>query len=210
MLGIPAVMAGCKEIILCTPPGKNGEINPVILYTAHLIGIKTIFTIGGIQSIAALTLGTQSIPRVDKLFGPGNQFVTAAKQEAQKYVAIDMPAGPSEVLIIADKNAVPSFVASDLLAQAEHGTDSQVIVLGTDKIMLEKIVQEVNFQLQKLPRKEIVLKTLENSKAILLQNLNDCIEFSNLYAPEHLILAVKKPEQLIKNIKCRICFSWKL
>lgn len=201
MLGIPAKLAGCKNIILCTPPDKNGEINPAILYTAQLVGINSVYSVGGIQAIAAMTFGTESIPKVDKIFGPGNQYVTAAKQQAQQMgVAIDMPAGPSEVLIIADKTCIPPFVAADLLSQAEHGADSQVILLSDDESVIDKILSELNQQLQALPRKEIAEKALENSKAILLENLNDCIEFSNNYAPEHLILAVNESRKLISQI----------
>lgn len=200
MLGIPAMIAGCEEIILCTPPDKNGNINPAILFTANLVGIRNVFKAGGIHAIAAMTLGTESIPKVDKIFGPGNQYVTAAKQYAQKYVAIDMPAGPSEVLIIADKTSNPAFVAADLLSQAEHGTDSQVILLSTDKNVIEKIIMALEIQLTELPRKGIAQKALKNSKAILLKNIEECIAFSNLYAPEHLILAIEKTGDLITKI----------
>jgi len=192
MLGIPAKLAGCKNIVLCTPPATDGSINPVILYVANLVGITSIFSAGGIQAIAAMTFGTESIPKVDKVFGPGNQYVTAAKQTAQHFgVAIDMPAGPSEVLIIADNSSNPSFVAADLLSQAEHGTDSQVILLSDDETVIDKTLSELKKQLSALPRKAIAEKALENSKAILLDTVNECVEFSNLYAPEHLIMAVK-------------------
>jgi histidinol dehydrogenase len=202
MLGIPAKIAGCKEIILCTPPDKNGAINPAILYAAELIGIDTIFRIGGIQAIAALTFGTESIPQVDKIFGPGNQYVTAAKQEALNYgLAIDMPAGPSEVLIIADDSAVPKFVAADLLSQAEHGIDSQVILLSDSKEIINKSLKELDKQLNDLPRKEIASEALKNSHAILLNSIPECIELSNRYAPEHLILAVKNVENLLETIE---------
>jgi histidinol dehydrogenase len=201
MLGIPAKLAGCKNIVLCTPPDKNGEINPAILYTANLVGITAAFSVGGIQAIAAMAFGTESIPKVDKIFGPGNQYVTAAKHQAQQMgVAIDMPAGPSEVLIIADKTCNPSFVAADLLSQAEHGADSQVILLSDDESVIDKILSELNQQLEALPRKEIAEKALENSKAILLKDLNACIGFSNSYAPEHLILAVNEARNLIPLI----------
>lgn len=201
MLGIPAKLAGCKNIVLCTPPDKNGEINPAILYTANLVGITAAFSVGGIQAIAAMAFGTESIPKVDKIFGPGNQYVTAAKQQAQQMgVAIDMPAGPSEVLIIADRTCNPSFVAADLLSQAEHGVDSQVILLSDDESVVDKILSELNKQLQALPRREIAAKALENSKAILLKNVNECVEFSNSYAPEHLILAVNEARNLIPQI----------
>ena len=201
MLGIPGKLAGCKEIILCTPPDKNGKINPIILYTASLVGIKNIFCIGGIQAIGAMTFGTKSIPKVDKIFGPGNQYVTAAKQAAQNYgVAIDLPAGPSEVLIIADKTCIPSFVAADLLSQAEHGTDSQVILLTDNEKISQKILIELNKQLKLLPRKRIIEQALINSKCIVLKNINECIEFSNLYAPEHLILAMKNAKRFNTEI----------
>jgi histidinol dehydrogenase len=201
MLGIPAKLAGCKNIVLCTPPGKNGEINPAILYTASLVGITSIYSVGGIQAIAAMTFGTESIPKANKIFGPGNQYVTAAKQAAQSLgVAIDMPAGPSEVLIIADKTCNPSFVAADLLSQAEHGTDSQVILLSDDENVVNETLSALNQQLQALPRKDIAEKALENSKAIVLKNRGECVEFSNAYAPEHLILAVNEARQLIPQI----------
>ncbi len=201
MLGIPAKLAGCKKIVLCTPPDKNGKINPVILYTANLVGITSVYCVGGIQAIGAMTFGTESIPKTDKIFGPGNQYVTAAKQAAQNFgVAIDMPAGPSEVLIIADKTCNPSFVAADLLSQAEHGKDSQVILLSDDKNIVEEILSALKLQLKALPRKAIAEKALENSKAIVLKNISQCIEFSNLYAPEHLILNFNKANKFIPKI----------
>jgi len=201
MLGIPAKLAGCKEIVLCTPPDKKGEINPAILYTANLVGITSVYSIGGIQAIAAMTFGTKTVPKADKIFGPGNQYVTAAKQAAQHSgIAIDMPAGPSEVLIIADKSCNPSFVAADLLSQAEHGADSQVILLSDDEKVLDKISVELKNQLKILPRKEAAEKALKNSKAILLKTINECIEFSNVYAPEHLILATVKAKKMIPEI----------
>ncbi|MFM6975429.1 MAG: histidinol dehydrogenase [Sphingobacteriaceae bacterium] len=201
MLGIPAKLAGCKEIILCTPPDSLGDINPVILYTAQLVGISKIFAVGGIQAIAALSLGTQSIPLVDKIFGPGNQYVTAAKQKAQALgLAIDMPAGPSEVLIIADKTANPAFVAADLLSQAEHGADSQVILLADNESIIDQTLAELAHQAAVLPRFEIIKQALENSKAILFNNLSDALAFSNLYAPEHLILATEKARALIAEV----------
>lgn len=201
MLGIPAKLAGCKEVVLCTPPNKNGEINPVILYTANLVGITSIFSVGGIQAIGAMTFGTKNIPKVDKIFGPGNQYVTTAKQVAQNFgVAIDMPAGPSEVLIIADRTCNPSFVAADLLSQAEHGKDSQVILLSDDNNVIDQVLLELEQQLKSLPRKEIAQQALENSKAIVLSNLKECIDFSNLYAPEHLILAGNNFKPLIPKI----------
>ncbi|MDP1744715.1 MAG: histidinol dehydrogenase, partial [Bacteroidota bacterium] len=201
MLGIPAKLAGCKEIVLCTPPDKKGEIDPAILYTANLVGITSVYSIGGIQAIAAMAFGTQTVPKADKIFGPGNQYVTAAKQAAQQSgIAIDMPAGPSEVLIIADKSCNPSFVAADLLSQAEHGADSQVILLSDDEKVLDKITVELKNQLKALPRKEVAEKALKNSKAIILKNTQECIEFSNLYAPEHLILATVKAKKMIPEI----------
>ena len=201
MLGIPAKLAGCKNIVLCTPPAKDGSINPVILYVAKLVGITSVFSVGGIQAIAAMTFGTESIPKTDKIFGPGNQYVTAAKQTAQHFgVAIDMPAGPSEVLIIADSTSNPAFVAADLLSQAEHGTDSQVILLSDDESVIDKTLSELEQQLSALPRKEIAEKALENSKAIQLKSISECVEFSNMYAPEHLILAVKNARNLIPEI----------
>lgn len=201
MLGIPAKLAGCKNIVLCTPPDKNGTINPVILYTAKLVGITSVFCVGGIQAIGAMTFGTESIPKVDKIFGPGNQYVTAAKQFAQQSgVAIDMPAGPSEVLIIADNSCNPAFVAADLLSQAEHGTDSQVILLSDNENVVDKALVALHKQLQNLPRKSIAERALENSKAIVLNNINECVEFSNIYAPEHLILATNEARILIPQI----------
>lgn len=202
MLAIPAQLAGCKEIILCTPPDKNGEINPAILYTAQLCGITKIFKTGGAQAVAAMTFGTESIPNVYKIFGPGNQFVVAAKELAQNYgVAIDMPAGPSEVLIIADENAVPEFCAADLLSQAEHGSDSQVIFISTDAKILEETMEETQKQLENLPRNEFARQSLSNSHFILIKSLDEALEFSNLYAPEHLILALTDFEKYIPAIE---------
>ncbi len=201
MLGIPAKIAGCPDIVLCTPPDKNGNINPAILYTAQLIGITKLFKVGGIQAIGAMTFGTESIPKVDKIFGPGNQYVTAAKQQAQNYgVAIDMPAGPSEVLVIADASAVPTFVAADLLSQAEHGTDSQVILLSDDETIIDEVLDEVDKQLEALPRKQMAGEALLSSKAILFNSITECIDFSNQYAPEHLILAIENYSEVIPNI----------
>jgi histidinol dehydrogenase len=201
MLGIPAQLAGCKEIALCTPPDKNGMIHPAILYAAKLAGISNIRKVGGIQAIAALTYGTKQIPRVDKIFGPGNQYVTAAKQYAQQIgVAIDLPAGPSEVLIVADQTCIPAFVAADLLSQAEHGPDSQVVLLSDDEDVLNEVLIEVDKQIEKLPRVEIAREALRHSKAILFKSIDQCMAFSNQYAPEHLILAVKNPKSRIKYI----------
>lgn len=201
MLGIPAVQAGCKEIVLCTPPDKKGEINPAILYTAKLVGITEIYKIGGAQGIAAMAYGTASIPKVYKIFGPGNQFVTKAKELIQQEgVAIDMPAGPSEVLIIADATCNPAFVAADLLSQAEHGPDSQVILVSPDENVLEQTQKELSIQLGLLPRKGIAEKALKNSKAILCSSMEECIELSNFYAPEHLIIATEKTDDYANKI----------
>ena len=197
MLGIPAKIAGCKEVILCTPPDKDGEINPAILFTAQLVGISKIYKIGGAQAIAAMAYGTESISNVYKIFGPGNQYVTRAKSIIQQDgIAIDMPAGPSEVLIIADENANPSFVAADLLSQAEHGNDSQVILLSNNEKVINECIKEIEVQTEMLSRKDYILGALKNSKAIVLKNISDCFEFSNLYAPEHLIIACKNAIQL--------------
>ncbi len=197
MLGIPAKIAGCKEVILCTPTDKDGKINPAILFTAQLVGISKIYKIGGAQAIAAMAYGTESISNVYKIFGPGNQYVTRAKSIIQQDgIAIDMPAGPSEVLIIADENANPSFVAADLLSQAEHGNDSQVILLSNNEKVINECIKEIEIQTEMLSRKDYILGALKNSKAILLKNISDCFEFSNLYAPEHLIIACKNAIQL--------------
>lgn len=201
MLGIPAQIAGCKEVILCTPPNKNQEINAAILYTAHLVGIRKIYKVGGAQAIAAMAYGTESIPQVYKIFGPGNQYVTKAKELVQQAgVAIDMPAGPSEVLVIADETCKPNFVAADLLSQAEHGADSQVIVLSDNEKVIEECLAEVKQQVEALPRKETALKALANSKAIVLSSLEECIELSNQYAPEHLIIASENANSFIDGI----------
>lgn len=201
MLGVPAKLAGCPEIVLCTPPQKDGSVNPIILFTAQLLGISTIVKAGGAQAVAALSGGTDSVPAVDKIFGPGNRYVTAAKQLATRYgVAIDMPAGPSEVLVIADESATPSFVAADLLSQAEHGPDSQVILLSDSLYMLEQTKAEVERQLLELPRAEVAAQALQESRAILLRTPEEMLYFSNQYAPEHLILAVRNPEQLAEGV----------
>lgn len=201
MLGIPAQIAGCKELVLCTPPNKNQEINPAILYTADLVGITKIYKAGGAQAVAAMAYGTETIPQTYKIFGPGNQYVTKAKELVQQAgVAIDMPAGPSEVLVIADETCNPTFVAADLLSQAEHGADSQVILLSDNQKVVEDCLAEINQQVEALPRKETALKALNNSKAIVLNSLNDCLELSNSYAPEHLIIASKNFNQLVDNI----------
>ena len=201
MLGIPAKLAGCENIILCTPPNKSGKVHPAILYTANLIGIEKIYKVGGIQAIGALTFGTETIQKVDKIFGPGNQYVTAAKQVAQNFgVAIDMPAGPSEVLVIADETSVPKYVAADLLSQAEHGIDSQVILLTNNEQTLNETISEINTQLAILPRKELAAQALENSRGIVLNSIENCVSFSNIYAPEHLIFACETAENYIDKI----------
>lgn len=201
MLAVPAKIAGCSEIVLCTPPDEKGEIHPAILYTAWLSGITKVFAAGGIQAIGAMTFGTESIPKVDKIFGPGNQYVMAAKRSAQFYgVAIDMPAGPSEVLIIADESCNPTFVAADLLSQAEHGPDSQVILLSDSKKVIKAVNKAVDLQLANLPRQETAIQALKNSRAILFRDLDDCIAFSNQYAPEHLILATESPVLLSRGV----------
>ena len=201
MLAIPAKIAECKEIILCTPPNKEGKINPTILYTANLVGINKIFKIGGAQAIGAMGYGTETIPQVYKIFGPGNQYVTKAKELIQETgIAIDMPAGPSELLVIADETSEPKFVAADLLSQAEHGEDSQVILLTDNKSILNKVLDELNSQLNELPRKVIAKKALSNSRAILLDTIKDCISFSNEYAPEHLIIASENSQNYIDDI----------
>ncbi len=202
MLAIPAKIAGCKEIVLCSPPDKSGKINPAILYAANLCGISTIIKVGGIQAIAGLTFGTKTIPQVYKIFGPGNQFVTVAKQVATQYgVAIDMPAGPSELLIVADDAAVPSFVASDLLSQAEHGADSQVILVSTSKKLIEEVETEINKQIQVLPRKEIAEKAIQNSKLIFVENDQVALDLINEYGPEHFIICTKNDDFYVKNIE---------
>ena len=201
MLATPANIAGCKEIVLCTPPDKKGEINPVILYTAALCGVTQIFKIGGIQAIAALTFGTNTVPKVDKIFGPGNQFVTVAKQLATKYhVAIDMPAGPSELLVVADNSADAQFVASDLLSQAEHGADSQVILVSTSKGLLEEVEKEIEAQLENLPRKDIAAGAISNSKLIYLENKEKAMDMINEYGPEHFIVCTETNDFYLNNI----------
>jgi len=201
MLAIPANIAGCSEIILCSPPVKDGTLHPAILYTAKLTGITKVYKIGGAQAIAAMALGTESIAPVYKIFGPGNQYVTCAKQLIQQYgVAIDMPAGPSEVCIIADETCNTSYVAADLLSQAEHGADSQVILLTTAAEITEKVQTALQLQLSSLPRKNLAQKALDNSKIILLHSVQDCIHLANDYAPEHLIIACKNEEQIAAQI----------
>ncbi|MGQ1785909.1 MULTISPECIES: histidinol dehydrogenase [unclassified Saccharicrinis] len=197
MLALPAIIAGCKEIVLCTPPNKEGKINPAILYTASLIGVTNVFKLGGVQAIGSMAYGTESIPKVDKIFGPGNSYVTAAKQLVSlKDVAIDMPAGPSEVEVLADESANAAFIASDLLSQAEHGIDSQVILITNCKDLIPKVQEEMANQLKELSRKEIAEKALENSRIILLKNKQEMIEMTNRYAPEHLIIAMRDDDEI--------------
>ncbi len=201
MLGIPAKLAGCKEIILCSPPGQDGKIHPSILYAASVLGITRIFRVGGAQAIAAMAYGTESVPKVYKIFGPGNQYVQAAKLKVSlENTAIDMPAGPSEVAVIADESAVPSFVASDLLSQAEHGPDSQVILISTSEGLLDSVRKEIDEQLMTLPRKEIAARALKNSKIILVKDTDTAIEMINEYAPEHLIISMKNYKELVDRI----------
>ncbi len=201
MLAVPANIAGCKEIVLCSPPDKKGKINPAILYAAQLCGVTKILKVGGIQAIAGLTFGTASIPKVYKIFGPGNQFVTVAKQLATQFgVAIDMPAGPSELLIVADETAVPGFVASDLLSQAEHGTDSQVILVSTSKDLIDAVETEIQTQLEVLPRKAIATKAIENSKLIYVENDQIALDLIDEYGPEHFIICAKNEDFYVNNI----------
>ncbi len=201
MLAIPAKIAGCKEIVMCSPPDKKGKVNPLILYTAQMVGVTEIYKIGGAQAIAAMAYGTESVPKVCKIFGPGNQYVTKAKEMVQQNgISIDLPAGPSELLIIADKTANPEFIASDLLSQAEHGADSQVILVTDNQELIEPVWFEVEKQVHQLPRKELAIKSLENSMLILFSSLYECIDFSNLYAPEHLIIATSDPWILARKV----------
>ena len=189
MLAVPANIAGCKEIVLCTPPNSAGEINPAILFAAQLCGVTKIFKVGGIQAIAGLTFGTANIPKVAKIFGPGNQYVTAAKQLATQYgIAIDMPAGPSELLVVGDESANAAFIASDLLSQAEHGIDSQVILVSTSEVLIPEVMEALESQLNALPRKEIAAKALENSKAIYFETKEEALAYINEYGPEHFII----------------------
>jgi len=202
MLATPAKIAGCEEIILCSPPNLYGKISDEVLFTASLCGIDKIFKVGGIQAIAAMTFGTESIPKVYKIFGPGNQYVTSAKQFATRYsVSIDMPAGPSELLVAADDTADPDFVASDLLSQAEHGPDSQVVLVSTKKDFVEKVNQSITYQIDELPRNDIVKNALLNSKAIIFDNDKSAVDFINEYGPEHYIICVKNEDYYIKNVK---------
>lgn len=201
MLGIPAAIAGCKEIVLCSPPGKNGKLHPAILYAAKMAGITRVFAAGGVQAIGAMAYGTESIPAVYKIFGPGNQYVTAAKQLVNREgVAIDMPAGPSEVMVIADDTAVPEFIAADLLSQAEHGPDSQVVLLTTSDVLVPKVLEAVERQLQSLPRAAIARQALEHSVAVIVEDQEQVLEIANHYAAEHLILAMNTPSAIADQI----------
>lgn len=201
MLAVPAKIAGCRELVLCTPPNKEGKVHPAILYTAQLVGIDKIFKVGGAQAVAAMTFGTETIPQVYKIFGPGNQYVTAAKQLAMKYgVSIDMPAGPSEVAVYADESAIPAFVAADLLSQAEHGVDSQVVLVASSEAIVDQVKTEVDKQLKDLPRAEFAQKALSNSVAIVFANQTDAIDLLNEYGAEHLILSVNQPWDIANRV----------
>ncbi len=201
MLATPAKIAGCKEIVLCTPPDRQGRVNPAILVAAKVAGVSKIFKAGGVQAIGAMAYGTESVPKVYKIFGPGNQYVMAAKQQVSLHdVAIDMPAGPSEVCVIADETANAQFVAADLLSQAEHGVDSQVLLITTSHKVIDDVQQEVSRQLDLLPRKEIAQKTLENSRFVLVSDILEAIDLSNAYAPEHLILQTEDYEKLAEQV----------
>ena len=201
MLAVPARVAGCKEIVLCTPPNKEGKIHPAILYAAQISGVSNIFKAGGVQAIGAMAYGTESVPKVYKIFGPGNQYVMAAKQQVALHdVAIDMPAGPSEVEVIADETANPAFVAADLLSQAEHGVDSQVVLITTSEKLMEEVEYEVQHQLSRLPRWEIAEKALANSKLILVKDMEEAIAMTNEYAPEHLIIETKDYMELAEKV----------
>ncbi|MDP9042063.1 MAG: histidinol dehydrogenase, partial [Bacteroidota bacterium] len=202
MLGVPAMLAGCEEIIICTPPVKDGSIHPAILFTAKLIGIQKIYGVGGVQAIAAMAYGTESMPTVYKIFGPGNQYVTHAKKIIQQEgIAIDMPAGPSELAVYADETAKPPFVAADLLSQSEHGPDSQVILVTTSRIIASDVIKELVSQIEKLPRKLIAMKALENSKIFLMSDRDSSMDLLNTYAPEHLILACSDAEGLAAKVR---------
>lgn len=197
MLATPAVIAGCREIVLCTPPGKDGRINPAILAAAHIAGVRNIFKIGGVQAIGAMAYGTESVPKVYKIFGPGNRYVMAAKQIVSLHdVAIDMPAGPSEVCVITDDTGNPEFVAADMLSQAEHGADSQAVLITTSERLLNEVIACIDRQTEALERKEFIRKSLDNSKMILVGSLEEAMELSNIYAPEHLIIATENYEEL--------------
>lgn len=201
MLAVPARLAGCREIVLCTPPDREGRVNPAILHAARLAGVHRIFKAGGVQAIGAMAYGTETVPKVYKIFGPGNQYVMAAKQQVSLHeVAIDMPAGPSEVLVVADEKANPVFVAADLLSQAEHGADSQVLLVTTSDRMLERVREEVQVQLEQLPRRELAVRSLEHSKLILVHSMEEAMELANAYAPEHLILEVEDYTSLSEKV----------
>ena len=201
MLGIPSLIANCSNRILCTPPNFKNEIAPEILYACKICGISNIFKVGGAQAIAAMTFGTESIPKIDKIFGPGNQYVTEAKKYSMNYgLSIDMPAGPSELLVLADDSANPKYVASDLLSQAEHGIDSQVILVSNSKALIDKVSKEIKIQIEDLSRKEIITKSLENSKSILFDSIDDSIDFINEYAPEHYIINTSNEEYCISKL----------
>ena len=201
MLAIPATIAGCREIVLCTPPNQSGQLAPAIRYAAYKCGVTRLFQVGGIQAIGGMTFGTQTIPKVYKILGPGNQYVTAAKQKATQYgVSIDMPAGPSELLVVADDTAVPSYVAADLLSQAEHGTDSQVVLVSTSQNTIEKVHEEVQKQLDVLPRKEIAAQALGNSISIYFAAESDAIDFINEYGPEHYIICMANEDKFVKRV----------
>jgi histidinol dehydrogenase len=202
MLGVPSKIAGCEERILCTPPWKDGKVHPAILYTATLVEIERIFVIGGAQAIAAMAYGTETVPKVDKIFGPGNRYVTAAKQVvAQDAVAIDMPAGPSEVAVVADESGFADFIAADLLSQAEHGTDSHVLFVTTSERLLEDVLNELDAQCERLPRKAIARSSLEKSCAVVVEDVTTALELVNQYAPEHLILSVQNPREVAKQVR---------
>ena len=201
MLATPAKIAGCKEIVLCTPPNREGKVNPAILAAARIAGVNRIFKAGGVQAIGAMAYGTESVPKVYKIFGPGNQYVMAAKQQVSLHeVAIDMPAGPSEVCVIADESSRPDFVAADLLSQAEHGIDSQVFLISTSEVLMEAVEKEIQVQLERLPRKELAAKTLENSTFVLVHNGEEAMDLSNAYAPEHLIIATADYQELAEKV----------
>lgn len=200
MLGIPAMVAGCPNTVLCTPPDRNGAVNPTILYAASLCGIRRIFKAGGAQAIAAMAFGTETIPKADKIFGPGNRYVTRAKQMLSSVVAIDMPAGPSEVMVLADSSARPDFVAADLLSQAEHGADSQVILVCMSEDFARKVRKETATQLTVLPRRDIASKALEGSRIIVMESADDMVDFANLYAAEHLIISMENPWEVAGRI----------
>ena len=201
MLATPAKIAGCEEIVLCTPPNREGKVNPAILAAARIAGVNKIFKAGGVQAIGAMAYGTESVPKVYKIFGPGNQYVMAAKQQVSLHdVAIDMPAGPSEVCVIADETSRPDFVAADLLSQAEHGIDSQVFLISTSEKMIEEVRKEIDIQLEQLPRKELAAKTLENSTSVLVHDGQEAMDLSNAYAPEHLIITTANYQELAEKV----------